>query len=240
VKITIFTCFPDYFSGTFCSLLDKAINKNILKLKIVDIKKYGVGIYSKVDDKPAGGGNGLIMRADVIERAFIDNFEPNTFINNPLKRIILPSPRGKKFCQKVAKDFSNFEEIVFLCNRYEGVDQRAIEYFHMQQICVGEYILMGGETACMAIIEASCRLINGVIGNPESIKYETFSGNYNNNIECDQYTLPRVWNGIITPEILLSGNHKKIAQWRGEINNDADKNNIDADMENLGMNNVKK
>lgn len=218
MKIKIFTCFPEYFNGTFCSLLGKAINKKILEITIIDIKKYGVGHYSKVDDKPAGGGSGLIMRADVIEKAFLDNIKIEEFINNPQKQIILPSPRGEKFCQQVAQEISNIEEIVFLCNRYEGIDQRAIEYFKMRQICVGEYILMGGETACMCILEASCRLITGILHNPESIKNETFSGTYNNNTECDQYTLPREWNGLTTPNVLLSGNHSKIAEWRGETN----------------------
>ncbi len=216
MKITIFTCFPEYFNGTFCSLLGKACDKGILDIKIVDIKKYGVGNYSKVDDKPAGGGSGLIMRADVIENALNDNINLLDFQNNKQKQIILPSPRGEMFCQKIAWEFSKLDEIAIICNRYEGVDQRAIEYFKMRQICVGEYILMGGETACMAILEASCRLIDGVLGNPESIKNETFSGTYYNNVECDQYTLPRVWNNMETPEILLSGNHEKIAEWRGE------------------------
>ncbi len=219
MKITIFTCFPEYFSGSFCSLLKKAIEKNIIQLKIIDIKKYGVGKYSRVDGKPAGGGCGLIMRADVIEKAFVDNFDVKKFIKNPKKQIILPSPRGEKFCQKMALEISNLDEIVFLCNRYEGIDQRAIEYFNMKQICVGEYILMGGETASMAIIEASCRLINGVLGNPESIKNETFSGAYDDNIECDHYTLPRIWNNKNTPDILLSGNHEKISEWRHENSN---------------------
>ena len=216
VKINIFTCFPEYFNGTFCSLLKRAIDKNILQIKVIDIKKYGVGNYSKVDDKPAGGGSGLIMRADVIERAFIDNFNPKDYQNNEKKQILLPSPRGEKFNQQTAFEISKLDEIVILCNRYEGIDQRAIEYFKMRQICIGEYILMGGETATMAIIEASCRLITGVLGNPESIKNETFSGVYHDNIEYDQYTLPRVWNGLQTPDVLLSGNHQKVAEWRKE------------------------
>ena len=218
MKIKIFTCFPEYFNGTFCSLLGKAIDKKILELTIIDIKKYGVGHYSKVDDKPAGGGSGLIMRADVIEKAFLDNLNIEEFIDNPKKQIILPSPRGEKFCQQVAQEISNIDEIAVLCNRYEGIDQRAIEYFKMRQICVGEYILMGGETACMCILEASCRLITGILHNPESIKNETFSGSYNENIECDQYTLPREWNGLTTPNVLLSGDHAKIAEWRGMAN----------------------
>ena len=216
MKITVFTCFPEYFCGTFCSLLKRAINKNILHINIIDIKQYGVGNYTKVDDKPAGGGSGLIMRADVIEKAFIANFNPEDYIDNCKKQILLPSPRGEKFCQRTASELSKLNDIVILCNRYEGVDQRAIEYFHMRQICIGEYILMGGETAAMAIIESSCRLIDGVLGNPESIKNETFSGVYNNNIEYDQYTLPRVWNDLHTPDVLLSGNHEKVAEWRGE------------------------
>ena len=103
MKIKIFTCFPEYFNGTFCSLLGKAIDKKILELTIIDIKKYGVGHYSKVDDKPAGGGSGLIMRADVIEKAFLDNLNIEEFIDNPKKQIILPSPRGEKFCQQIAQ-----------------------------------------------------------------------------------------------------------------------------------------
>ena len=218
MKINILTCFPEYFNGTFCSLLKKAIEKKLICVNVIDIKKYGVGNYSKVDDKPAGGGNGLIMRADVIERAFNANFNIKDFINNKKKQIILPSPRGEKFNQKVAENFSTLEEVIFLCNRYEGIDQRAIEFYKMKQICIGEYILMGGETACMAIIEASTRFINSVLHNAESVKNETFSGFYENNIECDQYTLPRVWNNMKTPEVLLSGNHQEISKWRGEIN----------------------
>ena len=212
------TCFPEFFSGTFCSLLGKAVEKGLLQFNIIDIKKYGVGNYSKVDDKPAGGGSGLIMRADVIERAFNDNFLIDEFVNNQKKQIILPSPRGERFCQKTAQSIANIDEIIFLCNRYEGIDQRAIEYYKMRQVCIGEYILMGGETATMCIIEASCRLIGGVLGNQESIENETFSGVYNDNIECDQYTQPRVWNGLETPAVLLSDDHKKVAEWRNEIN----------------------
>ena len=218
MKIHILTCFPEFFSGTFCSLLGKAVEKGLLQFNIIDIKKYGVGNYSKVDDKPAGGGSGLIMRADVIERAFNDNFLIDEFVDNQKKQIILPSPRGEKFCQKTAQSIANIDEIIFLCNRYEGIDQRAIEYYKMRQVCIGEYILMGGETATMCIIEASCRLIGGVLGNQESIENETFSGVYNDNIECDQYTQPRVWNGLETPAVLLSGDHKKVAEWRNEIN----------------------
>ncbi|MBQ7552113.1 MAG: tRNA (guanosine(37)-N1)-methyltransferase TrmD [Rickettsiales bacterium] len=217
MKISILTCFPEYFSGTFCSLLGKAITKGILSINIIDIKKYGVGTYSKVDDKPAGGGCGLIMRADVIEKAVNDNFNWDNFKEDKSNKFLIMSPRGEKFCQQKAVEFSKLNEIIILCNRYEGVDQRAIEHYNMEQICVGEYILMGGETACMAVIEASCRLIDGVLNNPESIKNETFSNIYNNNIECDQYTLPRVWNGMKTPDVLLSGNHQKIAEWRGEV-----------------------
>lgn len=216
MKISILTCFPEFFNGTFCSLFGKAIEKKIIDINIIDIKKYGIGNYSRVDEKPAGGGSGLIMRADVIEKAIFDNFNWDEFKNNINKEFFITSPRGERFCQKIAEKISKYEEIAILCNRYEGVDQRAINYFNMKQLCVGEYILMGGETACMCILEASCRLINGVLGNPESIKNETFSGAYNNNIECDQYTLPREWNGLTIPDVLLSGHHQKIAEWRGE------------------------
>ena len=220
MKIILFTCFPEYFSGTFCSLLNKAKEKGLLEVNVVDIKKYGVGHYSKVDDRPAGGGSGLIMRPDVIENALIDNINVDEF-NQPdgKKGLFIMSPRGEKFCQKMAQDISKLDEMAILCNRYEGVDQRAIEFFHMRQICVGEYILMGGETAAMAVIEASCRLVTGVLGNPESVQNETFSGTYNDNIECDQYTFPREWHGMSTPEVLLSGNHQKVAEWRGEKKN---------------------
>lgn len=216
MKISILTCFPDFFNGTICSLLAKAQEKGILQFNIIDIKKYGVGNYSKVDDKPAGGGSGLIMRADVIEKALNDNFDIKEFENNEKKAIILPSPRGEKYTQKTAQSLSTMDELVFLCNRYEGVDQRAIEFFKMRQICVGEYILMGGETATMCIIESTCRLIDGVLHNPESIKNETFSGAFNDNVECDQYTHPREWNGLKIPDVLLSGHHENIKKWRGE------------------------
>ena len=132
MKISILTCFPEFFNGTFCSIFGKAIDKGIIDINIIDIKKYGLGNYSKVDDKPAGGGSGLIMRPDVIERAILDNFDWKEFSTNKKKEFFITSPRGKMFNQKMAIKISKLQEIAILCNRYEGVDQRAINYFNMK------------------------------------------------------------------------------------------------------------
>jgi tRNA (guanine37-N1)-methyltransferase len=210
MKINILTCFPEYFTGSICSLLTKAQVNSILSFNIIDIKKYGH--KNRVDDTTYGGGPGMIMRVDVVSRAIEENFDIQLFKNNNKKKMLLPSPRGRIFNQNIAHEFSKLDEVIILCNRYEGVDQRVIDYFNFEEISIGNYILLGGETAAMAIIESSCRLIKNVIGKQQSLIEETNT----QNCEYDHYTRPANWRDCTVPEVLRSGNHEKIQQWRSE------------------------
>jgi tRNA (guanine37-N1)-methyltransferase len=215
MRISVLTCFPEFFSGTFCSLLGKALESGILELNLIDLKNYGVGKHKKIDDTPYGGGGGLIMMPEVVEAAMNDNFLIEDLQKNDDVKLIIPSPRGVRLTQERAKGFANFNELIILCNRYEGVDQRVIEFYGFEEVCVGEFILMGGETAAMCVIESSCRFVEGVIKNRSILESETFSGAFENDVECDHYTKPRVWNGLEVPDVLLCGDHAKIAKWKG-------------------------
>lgn len=212
MKINIITAFPEFFDGAICSLLKKAVNKGILSFNVIDLKLYGTGKHKKIDDTPYGGGAGMILRADVIENVLESNFDVNVFRNSETHAMFLPSPRGRLLNQRYAFDIAKYKEIVILCNRYEGIDQRAIEYYPFHEISIGSYILMGGETAAMCIVESSCRLIDGVIGKVESYQEESFSDE--DFIEYDHYTKPSVWNDLSVPDVLKSGNHGLIKKWR--------------------------
>ena len=177
MKISIITAFPEFFNGSICSLLKKASDKRIINFNVIDIKEYGIEKYKKIDDYPFGGGCGLILRADVVQNVLESNFNvedfrysKSNFRSKSVKNktiFILPSPRGRKFTQNIARKLTQFDEMIFLCNRYEGVDQRIIDYYQPLEVSVGDYILMGGETASMCVIESVSRLIQNVIGNYE-------------------------------------------------------------------------
>jgi tRNA (guanine37-N1)-methyltransferase len=227
--INILTGFPEYFDGTFCSLFRKAIKNNILAINVYDLKKYGVTKHNKIDDVPFGGGGGMILRPEIIEHALEEMKNNSTDISHSLEMqhnqstkkdkngkyksvILLTSPRGIKLNQKLAKKLSSLNEITIICNRYAGVDQRAIDYYDLQEICTGDYILTGGETAAMAVIESVSRLLPGFIKNEECKENETFSRK--GFISHDHYTKPRIWNGTEVPSVLRNGDHQKIAKWK--------------------------
>lgn len=205
MKINIITCLPNYFDSTICSILKRSMDAGLWSLNIINIKDYGIGRHKKIDDKSYGGGCGLILRPDVLS----DCIEKN---NLHKTEIFLTSPRGKTFTQTMAKKLSNKQEITIITNRFEGVDQRVIDYYNMNQVSIGKFILLGGEAAAATIIEATIRLIDGVILNPEATKEETFSSS--NFIEHDHYTKPDIWKNIIVPSVLKSGNHKEIHNFR--------------------------
>ena len=212
-SVNIITIFPEVFPGLLdISLLKKARNNKIWNLSITDLKNFSRN-GKKVDDTPFGGGPGMIIRPDVLQKAY-DNVVINDerVLSNKFSKIIL-SPRGKRLDQSLVSVWSKLDGMVLVCGRYEGIDERFIEENNFEQISLGDFILMGGEIASMAIVEAVIRLQPNVLGNPESLKEESFN---NDVLEYPQYTRPREWRRKNVPKILLSGNHKEIEKWRKE------------------------
>ena len=200
----IFTLYPDVFPGVLGQgIYERASNKNIWELNVKNIRDYASDKHLTVDDKPFGGGSGMVMKADVINRCLDKN-------SNNFKTYYL-SPRGKLFNQDLANEISNLNGINLLCGHFEGVDQRVLDYKKIEEISIGDFILSGGESAAIIILDAVLRLIPGVLGNANSVKDESFTDNL---LEYPQYTHPRVWNNLEVPSVLLSGNHAEIKDWR--------------------------
>lgn len=209
----VLTLFPEAFPGVLGnSLTGKALSDGLWALNTLNLRDYGIGRHRQVDDKPAGGGPGLVMRADVLGPAIetvLADIQPDAA---RWPRIYL-SPRGMPFTQSLARDWAQADGLTLLCGRFEGVDQRVIDYYQLVEVSLGDFVLTGGEIAAQAMLDATVRLIPGVLGNAASTQNESFSSG---TLEYPQYTQPRGWNGHDIPKVLLSGNHQEIARWRQE------------------------
>ena len=202
---TVLSLFPEMFPGTLAfSIAGKALVNNLWSLKTINIRDFSNDKNGKVDDVPFGGGHGMVLKPEVLDRAL------KSVVNHNGPRIYL-SPRGRKFDQSFAKDLSKEKGVVFICGRYEGVDERFLTHNDTREVSVGDYVLSGGEIGAQLIMDATIRLLPNVIGNSQGLVEESFEGNL---LEYPLYTQPRVWNGIEVPEVLLSGDHKKIEIWK--------------------------
>ena len=202
---TVLSLFPEMFPGTLAfSIAGKALVNNLWSLNTINIRDFSNDKNGKVDDVPFGGGHGMVLRPEVLDRALKSVVEHNG------PRVYL-SPRGRKFDQSFAKDLSKEKGVVFICGRYEGVDERFLTHNDIQEVSVGDYVLSGGEIGAQLIMDATIRLLPNVIGNSKGLVEESFEGDL---LEYPLYTQPRVWNGIEVPEVLLSGDHKKIETWK--------------------------
>ena len=206
MKIDILTLFPEFFESPFSiSMMKRALDKNILELNLHQIRDFGLGKRKQVDDSPYGGGAGLVMKPEVITKAW------ESIPKDEKTVTIYMSPRGKVFDQKYAKKLTEFHHLIIICGHYEGIDQRFLDLSDAIEVSVGDYVLTGGETAALSLIDATVRLLPGVLGNEESHQNESFS---NGLLEHDQYTMPRVFKGMKVPKVLLNGDHAKIEKWR--------------------------
>lgn len=202
---SVITLFPEAFPGTLgVSLIGKALRDGAWSLEAVNLRDFGAGPHKNVDDTPAGGGAGMVLRADTTAAA-IDSIERR---GRPL---IYLSPRGAQLNQAMAQEWAAGPGVILLCGRFEGLDERVIKARSLREVAVGEAVLAGGEAAALVLLEACVRLLPGVLGNEASIVEESFSDGL---LEHPQYTRPREWEGRAIPEILLSGDHAKIGAWR--------------------------
>jgi len=213
LDIKILTAYPEIFPGTLGhSILGKALEEKKWSLDIVNLHDFGIDERKNIDDEPFGGGPGMVIRADVVENALLSIDYPKD-----LKRqLIYLTPSGKPLKQSNLLEFIEFNQLIILCGRFEGVDERAIKILNFMELSIGDYVLVGGEIASQVLVEGCIRLLPGVLGQPESLLEESFSSNL---LEYPQYTRPQVWkdaqnNDHDVPEILLSGHHEKIKEWR--------------------------
>jgi tRNA (guanine37-N1)-methyltransferase len=220
MQIDLISIFPDYFKSLNLSLLGKAQESGILKINIQDLRDFTTDKHKTVDDAPYGGGPGMVMKADVWGLA-IDSILDKA---NSKAVLVVPTPSGKVFNQKIAQELSNEDHLIFINGRYEGIDSRVVDYYktdkrikEVREISIGDYVLAGGEVASIVMLEAISRLIPGVLGNEDSVKDDSFAqGSMEKLIEGPVFTRPENWRDIEVPQVLLSGDHEKIAQYRLE------------------------
>ena len=208
-RATVLTLYPDMFPGTLgLALAGKALETGAWTLETVQIRDFALDRHRSVDDTPAGGGAGMVLKPDVLARA-IDAASPG----GDTRPRLLMSPRGRPLTQARVRDLAQGEGAVIVCGRFEGVDERVIEARGLEEVSIGDYILSGGEIGALTMLDAVVRLIPGVMGNMDSAETESFEGGL---LEHPQYTRPAEWNGRAIPEVLTSGNHARIETWRRE------------------------
>ena len=204
-QVQVFTLYPEIFTGPLNQgLYGKALAKKLWDLKVVNIRDFAEDKHKTVDDTPFGGGSGMLLKPDVLAKAIDQNMKVG-------ERIFYLSPKGKKFKQKLAQKLSKEKSINLICGHFEGVDERILATRNIEEISIGDFILSGGETAAFVIIDSVLRLLPGVLGNDQSKNDESFE---NGLLEYPQYTKPQIWEKKNVPEVLLSGDHNKIKDWR--------------------------
>ncbi len=206
-KAQVLTLFPEMFPGPLaCSLAGQALENGAWALEAMDIRDFAEGRHRSVDDAPFGGGPGMVMRPDVVARAI-----ESARHAEPALRLVYLTPRGRPFDQAAARELAAGDGVALLCGRYEGLDERVLDAYRPDEISLGDFVLSGGETAAIALIDACVRLLPGVVGKQESLADESFEAGL---LEYPQYTRPQVWDGREVPEVLVSGHHEKVRAWR--------------------------
>lgn len=206
MKVNILTLYPEMFPGVLgYSLAGKALNKGLFSLNIVNMRTFASDVHRTVDDTPFGGGAGMVLKPEIVDKALLSIEEKGD--------IYYLSPRGELFNQKKAYAFSQQKNLTFICGRFEGIDQRVLDKWQVKEISIADCVLSGGEPALLTMLDATVRLIDGVMGNSVSLEEESFS---NSLLEYPQYTHPQVWQERSVPEVLISGHHERIRQWRLE------------------------
>jgi tRNA (guanine37-N1)-methyltransferase len=212
MRIDVLTLFPEMFSGYLGqSLLKKAIDAGIVEIVVHNIRDWSQGKHKQVDDRPFGGGPGMVLRPEPV----VECVEAVQQQIGEAGHLVLLSPQGRRLDQRIVEELAAEQRLVLLCGRYEGIDQRAVDLLRPDEVSIGDYILGGGEVAAMVLVDAVVRLVPGVLGDEESNKQDSFSGDPPL-LEFPQYTRPREYRGLTVPEVLMTGNHPEIARWRDE------------------------
>jgi tRNA (guanine37-N1)-methyltransferase len=212
MRFDVLTLFPrilDSYLGE--SLLKKAVDRGLVHVHVHDIRNWSKDKHHKVDDRPFGGGPGMLMKVEPV----VESVEAVQGMASPNGKVILLTPQGRRFTQAVAEEFSREPRLLLVCGRYEGFDQRITDILQPEELSLGDFVLNGGEVAAMAVIDAVARLVPGVLGDEDSHAQDSFSGDQRL-LECAHYTRPREYRGHQVPEVLLSGDHQEIARWRME------------------------
>ncbi|WP_033437629.1 tRNA (guanosine(37)-N1)-methyltransferase TrmD [Saccharothrix sp. NRRL B-16314] len=208
MRIDVVTIFPEYLDPLRAALLGKAIDKGLISVGVHDLRGWTHDVHKAVDDSPYGGGPGMVMKPQVWGDALDE-------VCTPATRLVVPTPAGRPFTQRLAHEYAAEEHLVFACGRYEGIDQRVVDdasrRMRVDEVSIGDYVLVGGEVAVLVVVEAVVRLLPGVLGNPKSAAEDSFSDGL---LEGPSYTRPEVWRDLAVPEVLRSGNHKAIDRWR--------------------------
>lgn len=212
MRIDIITIFPEMFAPVLNeSIIKRAQEKKKVKIFVHDLRKFSPDKkHHKVDDRPFGGGAGMIMCAQPLFEA-VESVLPKQKQKRLKTRVIFLSPQGKKLCQPLAKKLAKYKQLILICGRYEGIDERVRQFLVDEEVSIGDYILTGGELASMVLVDSLIRLVPGVLGDKNSLKFESFEGNL---LEYPQYTRPANFRSKEVPEVLLSGDHKRIEEWR--------------------------
>jgi len=215
MRIDLVSIFPDYFAALQLSLVGKAIESGLVDLGVHDLRDWTHDRHRTVDDTPYGGGAGMVMKPEPWGEA-LDALVPDADV--PV--LVVPTPSGERFTQRVAEEFAAEEWLLFACGRYEGIDARVAQYARwrmpVREVSLGDYVLNGGEVAALAIVEAVVRLLPGVLGNPESLVEESHGSQLDGLLEYPVYTKPATWRGLEVPPVLLSGHHGEVDRWRIE------------------------
>ena len=212
MKIDVISVFPTYLEPLCLSLIGKAVSDGLIDLSIHDLREYAHDKHQTVDDSPYGGGPGMVMKPEPWGEVLDKLVTPETIL-------VIPTPSGRKFSQPLAQEYSEAKHLIFACGRYEGIDSRVAQHYdskiRVDEVSIGDYVLAGGEVAVLVMVEAAARLIPGVLGNSESFVDDSFAlGKMEKLIEGPVFTRPPVWRDLEVPEILLSGDHEKIDNWR--------------------------
>jgi len=208
----VLTIFPEFFRGPFeHGVVERARRAGLIDIRVHDLRSWTKDRHRTVDDRPFGGGEGMVLKPEPIFEA-VETVWPDRRAGETQRRVVLLSAQGRKFDQALARQFAGLRELLLICGRYEGVDERVAEHLADEEISVGDFVLSGGELAAAMVIDVVARLKEGVLGNRDSAVYESFGEN--GLLDCPQYTRPAEFRGWKAPEVLLGGNHEQIRQWR--------------------------
>ena len=214
MRYHVLTLFPEMIlDGLNTSIIGRAMNKGLIELNAINIRDFSTNKHMKVDDYPYGGGAGMVMQAEPVYLSYKSVADDIISRTGKKPRVVYLTPQGKVFNQRMAEEFAKEEDLIFLCGHYEGIDERALELIVTDNVSIGDYVLTGGELPAMVMIDTISRLVKGVLNNDDSAKYESFA---DNRLEYPQYTRPEEFMGMKVPKVLLSGDHKKVEQWREE------------------------